>query len=740
MMTRTYTIEPLLNLEVRTTPGSIMFVIVNLNDNALTIEFKLASHENIEADKYETQAFVPGNSEALLIKGTTGEGEVNFKVNCNVIARHMPDKQRKQLNPHLCLLIDTDSAASVLIFSIENSSLHHYRFQMSFDALTNLRSSEQKEVYTANCQPLSTDIVAKFDILGEFQYQYKIFYALQISDVIPSGCHPLAELPPLDESCFHFSRADDGKFIDPYFPPSSYSVFGLRPPEGEEIVWKRPEEFIRDEVSLFPSKPHLPSLVQGAIDTRWLLSGAAHVCLSEDGLKKFFETPVVQKSGLYRLRVFKDRQWQTVIIDDLIPCSSASGQPLFSRNQENNVIWLMLLEKAFAKICGSYFALRGGGNLEISLTDLFGSSVIKFNHTEQPQVHALAQFLQATINESCIIVGITRGCRYHLLRKVVEYEGVLMIQLFNPWSKTNWSGDWNPDSPLWTSEAKAALWSESDNAGLTFWMKLQDYFENFTETCITTERLEQSHSRIFFTRRGDKVEPDCVFKVSIPQTQVLCFYLSQECPTNETSKYIRPTSAIGFEVKDDSFESIGTVTSTFSQDCHVISEFPAGKYILIPRLDAECFVPRFNLPSEFPLLSKDGVMHPFFLSTVIDIFAKYKAEDSEVLDFPSFLTISARLGLDISEAEFNSDYLARFSSTPQGLTREGLLDFFKHSVHTRGDSCVRQWIVSLGYEQSFFSSESRVCRFSIFTEQINYARMPFQELERMQAKTSQALP
>jgi len=185
---------------------------------------------------------------------------------------------------------------------------------------------------------------------------------------------------------------------------------------------------------------------------------------------------------------------------------------------------------------------------------------------------------------------------------------------------------------------------------------------------------------------------------------------------------------------DEAFES-KVALSTCSQDRHAISEFPAGKYFIIPQLDAQCFVPRFNLPSEYPLLSKDGVMHPFLLSTVIDIFTKHKAEDSEVLDFPSFLTITARLGFDISEQEFTSVYMTDFSSTPQGLTREGLLNFFKHSVQTRGESCVKEWIMNLGYEPSFFSNESRVCWFSMMlAEEINFTKVPIQELEHLQAK------
>ena len=44
-------------------------------------------------------------------------------------------------------------------------------------------------------------------------------------------------------------------------------------------------------------------------------------------------------------------------VDDLIPC--IDGKPAFSRNRGNE-LWVMIMEKAYAKLYGSYFALEGG--------------------------------------------------------------------------------------------------------------------------------------------------------------------------------------------------------------------------------------------------------------------------------------------------------------------------------------------------------------------------------------------
>ena len=41
--------------------------------------------------------------------------------------------------------------------------------------------------------------------------------------------------------------------------------------------------------------------------------------------------------------------------DDKIPCSARSGKPLFTQNHGNEM-WVMLMEKAFAKFVGSCVA------------------------------------------------------------------------------------------------------------------------------------------------------------------------------------------------------------------------------------------------------------------------------------------------------------------------------------------------------------------------------------------------
>jgi calpain-15 len=86
--------------------------------------------------------------------------------------------------------------------------------------------------------------------------------------------------------------------------------------------------------------------------------------------------------GLYRLKICKNGEWQTVTIDDFIPCEPM-GKPKFASSSEDE-IWIHLLQKAYAKVHKRYLALH---ELEIShvLNDLTGCPTI-IGSVDDPEV------------------------------------------------------------------------------------------------------------------------------------------------------------------------------------------------------------------------------------------------------------------------------------------------------------------------------------------------------------------
>jgi len=66
--------------------------------------------------------------------------------------------------------------------------------------------------------------------------------------------------------------------------------------------------------------------------------------------------------------------WEDVIVDDLFPCYGKYGNytPAFNHTKSNE-LWVMILEKAWAKIHGGYMNISAGLTRE-ALRDLTGAS------------------------------------------------------------------------------------------------------------------------------------------------------------------------------------------------------------------------------------------------------------------------------------------------------------------------------------------------------------------------------
>ena len=63
------------------------------------------------------------------------------------------------------------------------------------------------------------------------------------------------------------------------------------------------------------------------------------------------------ESGMYSVRLFLEGEWRVVIVDDFLPVDR-DGQPVCCGFGNECEIWGALLEKAVAKIEGSYESLK----------------------------------------------------------------------------------------------------------------------------------------------------------------------------------------------------------------------------------------------------------------------------------------------------------------------------------------------------------------------------------------------
>ena len=74
---------------------------------------------------------------------------------------------------------------------------------------------------------------------------------------------------------------------------------------------------------------------------------------TEKNIRSIFLTDKVNQAGCYAVKLWVDGSEKVVVVDDLFPFDPYKEQWAFSRSKQNE-IWVLILEKAWAKVFGSY--------------------------------------------------------------------------------------------------------------------------------------------------------------------------------------------------------------------------------------------------------------------------------------------------------------------------------------------------------------------------------------------------
>lgn len=165
------------------------------------------------------------------------------------------------------------------------------------------------------------------------------------------------------------------------------------------------------EPQVFDKSIEPADILQGQLGDCWFLCAVS--CLAENPylVERLFLTKDCNEEGIYRVKICKNGEWKEVVVDDYFPCFPRGG-PIFSRGNGNE-LWVLLLEKAYAKLHGSYRNIVGGIPSE-AMMDLTGCPTISFMFTEEKVVDMIQNgklwsLMKSYDKEGYIMSGGTPG-------------------------------------------------------------------------------------------------------------------------------------------------------------------------------------------------------------------------------------------------------------------------------------------------------------------------------------------
>ena len=156
--------------------------------------------------------------------------------------------------------------------------------------------------------------------------------------------------PPNDNSLL--GKTEDGNFID---PEAGKRAFIINP---DDIEWKRSTEIFA-EPQLYEGTISVDDIKQGKIGNCYFLSAIAAMCEFPRLISQTILSTEVSTDGIYKVLMFIDGEFQIVYVDDYFPCIKGTNVLYFAKPNSFE-LWVVLLEKAWAKVNGGYANIISG--------------------------------------------------------------------------------------------------------------------------------------------------------------------------------------------------------------------------------------------------------------------------------------------------------------------------------------------------------------------------------------------
>lgn len=416
----------------------------------------------------------------------------------------------------------------------------------------------------------------------------------------------IADLIPKDRPIYFGQEVPKNSgFIDKHLPNEQKGLFGVYSPnnlpkdvnsdevEGwEKIIFLRAGDLFESEnFQVFLGKIEPSDILQGALGNCYFLSAIATIAEeAPEMIKARFISYSKSNEGIYGVFVRVNGVWKTVLVDDYFPTNTSSGKNEFAFTRANGPeLWVVLLEKVWSKLCGSYINIIGGMPNEVFNT--FTNSYTETINLKRVAEEALwVKLLEGETQNFLMSAGtgqiggdkgLTPGHAYSLLRaKEVLDHGVKtrIVELRNPWGEGEWSGEWSDNSDKWTSQLKEECKVSTVEDG-KFWMSLKDFMTYYEVCNICKIHKDFCHSELNLNK--SHVQQNLVSILTVPNDGLCYIQIHQKYKRFILRDGTYPVQVIfNMWLLDDKFNYIESIWSEENIECIQI-QLKKGQYYIL---------------------------------------------------------------------------------------------------------------------------------------------------------------